>query len=176
MWLSALSADRLRNLKSVDVKLTAGLTLVTGRNGHGKTSLLEAVYLLGTAHSFRTRKLDELVGWQGGPFEFPGMSPVSRWTTAWALSSIRVCGDCSSTAPSAPRDVSRKARPRGAPDGGRCGCSATARTGAAGSSTAGSAGFVHPFERPRGLPACPRRAQRPAPQGRRRGRQASGEA
>src|SRR5580765_2359826 len=72
MWLRTLSADRLRNLKSVDVKLTAGLTLVTGRNGHGKTSLLEAAYLLGTAHSFRTRKLDELVGWQGGPLRISG--------------------------------------------------------------------------------------------------------
>lgn len=72
MWLRALNADRLRNLKSVDVKLTAGLTVVTGRNGHGKTSLLEAAYLLGTAHSFRTRKLDELVGWQGGPLRVSG--------------------------------------------------------------------------------------------------------
>jgi DNA replication and repair protein RecF len=72
MWLTALNADRLRNLKSVDVKLTAGLTLITGRNGHGKTSLLEAVYLLGTAHSFRTRRLDELVGWQGGPLRVSG--------------------------------------------------------------------------------------------------------
>jgi len=72
MWLRALSADRLRNLKSVDVKLTAGLTVVTGRNGHGKTSLLEAAYLLGTAHSFRTRSLPELVGWQGGPLRVSG--------------------------------------------------------------------------------------------------------
>lgn len=72
MWLRELSADRLRNLKSVDVKLAAGLTVVTGRNGHGKTSLLEAVYLLGTGHSFRTRKLDELVGWQGGPLRLSG--------------------------------------------------------------------------------------------------------
>ena len=72
MWLRSLRADRLRNLKSVDVPLTAGLTVVTGRNGHGKTSVLEAVYLLGTAHSFRTRKLDELVGWQGGPLRVGG--------------------------------------------------------------------------------------------------------
>jgi len=72
MWLRAISADRLRNLKSVDVTLPAGLTVVTGRNGQGKTSLLEAAYLLGTAHSFRTRKLDELVGWQGGPLRVSG--------------------------------------------------------------------------------------------------------
>jgi len=72
MWLRAISADRLRNLKSVDIELPAGLTLVTGRNGQGKTSLLEAAYLLGTAHSFRTRKLDELVGWQGGPLRVTG--------------------------------------------------------------------------------------------------------
>jgi len=72
MWLRALNADRLRNLKTVDVKLSTGLTLVTGRNGHGKTSLLEAAYLLGTAHSFRTRKMEELVGWQGGPLRVSG--------------------------------------------------------------------------------------------------------
>jgi DNA replication and repair protein RecF len=72
MWLRAISADRLRNLKSVDVELPAGLTVVTGRNGQGKTSLLEAAYLLSTAHSFRTRKWDELVGWQGGPLRVSG--------------------------------------------------------------------------------------------------------
>ncbi len=72
MWLRSLHADRLRNLKSVDVRLTPGLTLITGRNGHGKTSVLEAAYLLATAHSFRTRKLDELVGWQGGPLKVAG--------------------------------------------------------------------------------------------------------
>jgi DNA replication and repair protein RecF len=72
MWLRTLSADRLRNLTSVDVELPSGLTVVTGRNGHGKTSLLEAVYLLGTGHSFRTRHLDELVGWRGGPLRVSG--------------------------------------------------------------------------------------------------------
>lgn len=72
MWLRAISADRLRNLKSVDLALPAGLTVVSGRNGHGKTSLLEAAYLLGTAHSFRTRRWDELVGWEGGPLRVSG--------------------------------------------------------------------------------------------------------
>jgi len=72
MWLRSIGADRLRNLKSVDLELPPGLTVVTGRNGQGKTSLLEAAYLLATAHSFRTRRWDELVGWQGGPLRISG--------------------------------------------------------------------------------------------------------
>ena len=55
MLARALEADRLRNLKAVALELPAGLTVVTGRNGQGKTSLLEAIYLLGTGRSFRTR-------------------------------------------------------------------------------------------------------------------------
>lgn len=69
MWLRALQADRLRNLRSVDLSLGAGLTVVFGRNGHGKTSLLEAVYLAATAHSFRTRRLDDLIARSGGPLK-----------------------------------------------------------------------------------------------------------
>ena len=82
MWLRALHADKLRNLKSVAVEFAAGLTVVTGRNGQGKTSLLEAAYLAGTAHSFRTRRMDDLVERQGGPLrvlaEISGLSGDRR--------------------------------------------------------------------------------------------------
>ena len=72
MQLRVVEVDRLRNLKAVGLELPAGLTLVTGRNGQGKTSLLEAVYLLGTGRSFRARKLEELVAWKGGPLRVAG--------------------------------------------------------------------------------------------------------
>ena len=72
MNLEALRAERLRNLKEIDLRLPAGLTLVGGGNGQGKTSLLEAAYLLGTGRSFRTRKLDELVCWKNGPISVAG--------------------------------------------------------------------------------------------------------
>jgi DNA replication and repair protein RecF len=61
MWLTKLEADRVRNLEAVDLDLPAGLTVVLGRNGQGKTSLLESAYLLGTGRSFRSRRLDDLV-------------------------------------------------------------------------------------------------------------------
>ena len=72
MQLRTLEVDRLRNLKAVRLALPAGLTLLTGRNGQGKTSLLEAVYLLGTGRSFRARRLEELVAWEGGPLRVAG--------------------------------------------------------------------------------------------------------
>ena len=72
MWLRDIEADRLRNLKAVSLGLASGLTMVTGKNGQGKSSLLEAIYLLGTGRSFRTRKLAELIEWSGGPTRASG--------------------------------------------------------------------------------------------------------
>ena len=72
MWLTEIEVDRLRNLGRSGSELPAGLTVVAGRNGQGKTSLLEAVYLLATGRSFRTRRLDELVSWNGGPLRVAG--------------------------------------------------------------------------------------------------------
>ena len=86
MQLRTLEVDRLRNLKAVRLALPAGLTLLTGRNGQGKTSLLEAVYLLGTGRSFRARRLEEIVAWEGGPLRVAG--EVTRRTGEVRLSVV----------------------------------------------------------------------------------------
>jgi DNA replication and repair protein RecF len=70
--LARLEADRVRNLKKVQLELGEGLTIILGENAQGKTSLLEAVYLLATGRSFRTRKLDEIVSWDGPPARAAG--------------------------------------------------------------------------------------------------------
>lgn len=72
MLLTALRAEHLRNLRDVDLRLPRGLTVVGGGNGEGKTSLLEAMYLLGTGRSFRTRRVEELVRWNEGPMRVRG--------------------------------------------------------------------------------------------------------
>jgi DNA replication and repair protein RecF len=72
MRLTRLAVERLRNLKAIEVELPEGLTVIAGGNGEGKTSLLEAVYLLGTGRSFRTRKTDEAVSFDGGPLVVRG--------------------------------------------------------------------------------------------------------
>lgn len=53
MHLRILRADGLRCLSGVDLRPAAGFNLVTGPNGSGKTSLLEAIHLLSHGRSFR---------------------------------------------------------------------------------------------------------------------------
>jgi DNA replication and repair protein RecF len=43
-----------------------GLNVLVGRNGQGKTSLLEALHVLLTGRSFRTAKLADCLGWDAG--------------------------------------------------------------------------------------------------------------
>lgn len=52
-----LEAQGFRNLESMSQLLAAGSHLVVGNNGAGKTSLLEAIYLLATTRSFRTPRI-----------------------------------------------------------------------------------------------------------------------
>jgi DNA replication and repair protein RecF len=59
--LLALEVEGLRCLRPTRLELHTHVNLVTGANGAGKTSLLEAIYLLGRGRSFRTRHTEKLV-------------------------------------------------------------------------------------------------------------------
>ena len=61
MRLKSLRARGFRNLVDLQLSTDAPLVLFHGENGQGKTNLLEAIYLLATLKSFRTRKNRELV-------------------------------------------------------------------------------------------------------------------
>jgi DNA replication and repair protein RecF len=60
MHVSYVAAEGFRNL-SGRLEGQPGLNFLWGRNGHGKTGWLEAVYLLGGTKSFRTRLSHELI-------------------------------------------------------------------------------------------------------------------
>lgn len=61
MTLVRLEISCLRNLRQVSLEPGPAINLFHGLNGSGKTSLLEAVHLLGLGRSFRTLKARRLV-------------------------------------------------------------------------------------------------------------------
>jgi len=61
MQLRRLTVRNLRTLADVCVDVDADLLVITGANGSGKTSFLEAIHLLGTGRSFRTRGVQDVV-------------------------------------------------------------------------------------------------------------------
>ena len=61
MSLGRLQVTDFRCLQSVELQLDPQFTLISGPNASGKTSLLEAMYVLGRGRSFRTRRLEHLI-------------------------------------------------------------------------------------------------------------------
>lgn len=52
-----------RNLAEQAVSFSAGVNFISGRNGEGKTNLLEAIYVLSLSKSFRSCRTQELIRW-----------------------------------------------------------------------------------------------------------------
>jgi DNA replication and repair protein RecF len=61
MSLIEMAVEDLRCLHRVDFTLDPRRNLIWGSNGSGKTSLLEALFLLGRGRSFRTRNSERLI-------------------------------------------------------------------------------------------------------------------
>jgi recombinational DNA repair ATPase RecF len=61
MALAELTVQDLRCIDNAELNLSPGTTLLYGANGAGKTSILEAIYLLGRGRSFRTRLNERLI-------------------------------------------------------------------------------------------------------------------
>lgn len=59
--LEHLTAKNFRIIRELDLGLAAGINVIQGRNGSGKTSLLEMIYLLGTGKSFRTSRAADYI-------------------------------------------------------------------------------------------------------------------
>lgn len=56
MSLKTISVHGFRNLADTELHFSPHLNFFTGNNGAGKTNLLEAIYVAGTASSFRVRE------------------------------------------------------------------------------------------------------------------------
>ncbi len=61
MHLVNLQLDHFRNFTAETVELSDGTNLLSGKNGQGKTNLLESIYILGHGKSYRTAHVRECV-------------------------------------------------------------------------------------------------------------------
>lgn len=64
MYLSHLTLSNFRNLVELELELPPGVVVFFGPNAQGKTTLLEAVYLLALARSFRAENEREVLNFQ----------------------------------------------------------------------------------------------------------------
>ena len=61
MYIEWLQIQNVRNLTNIRIHPAAQLNVLTGPNASGKTSVLEALYLLSRARSFRTARINEVI-------------------------------------------------------------------------------------------------------------------
>lgn len=61
MTIQRLNLTHFRNIAAADLEPAAGINVLVGENASGKTSLLEAIYLLSLVRSFRSKKLNNLI-------------------------------------------------------------------------------------------------------------------
>lgn len=64
MRIVNLKTKNFRNLFSLDLKLNSGITILYGKNGQGKTNIVESIYVLSKTSSFRTNHNKELIEYQ----------------------------------------------------------------------------------------------------------------
>ena len=61
MKINTITIADFRVIRNIDLTLSSGLNLITGANGMGKTSILEAIYVLGRGRSFRNRSAGHFI-------------------------------------------------------------------------------------------------------------------
>lgn len=62
IYFESLKLCGFRNFNDESIAFAPGTNVILGQNGHGKSNLLEAIYLICTGRSFRTSHVKELIG------------------------------------------------------------------------------------------------------------------
>ena len=70
--ISKVFISKVRSLESMDCHFDAGINVICGPNGCGKTTILESIHLLAQGFSFRSRDLRELITWKQNEFILRG--------------------------------------------------------------------------------------------------------
>jgi len=66
--LTKISINNFRCFKNVDLQLSPGINFFYGKNGSGKTSILESVFIFSSGKSFKSSNLASLVNYENDKF------------------------------------------------------------------------------------------------------------
>lgn len=73
MSVQKLDIFRLRNIQQASIEPVEKLNLISGKNASGKSSLLEAIFILGRGRSFRTAKIHQAISFNQSDFVVSAM-------------------------------------------------------------------------------------------------------
>ena len=75
MEINSIKMISFRNHEKTNIDFASGLTIIWGKNGTGKTSILEAIYGLSVWKSFKTNNKRELIKKGSSGFFLRGVFP-----------------------------------------------------------------------------------------------------
>lgn len=87
--LQQLRLEDFRNVAHADLRLSPGANIIVGANGSGKTSVLEAVYMLATARSFRAGRATSVIRFGTGETRLFGKFRIGERSHRVGLSRAR---------------------------------------------------------------------------------------
>ncbi|MBD1388152.1 DNA replication/repair protein RecF [Neiella sp. HB171785] len=68
MTISRLAIQAVRNISELSINPSTGFNFIYGKNGAGKSSVLEAIHMLGSGRSFRTHRHKQLIQYEQQDF------------------------------------------------------------------------------------------------------------
>lgn len=78
MAIRKFSLINFRNYERENIQFTPGINVLIGKNGQGKTNVLEGLYFLLTGKSYRVQRESEMVRWGEKEFDLYGEFALSR--------------------------------------------------------------------------------------------------
>ncbi len=85
--LQRLVINQFRNLSNLSIQAHPKFNLITGANGSGKTSILEAIYFLSHGRSFRTQRMARLI--QESQKDFTLFAEILQQDKTYQLGTLR---------------------------------------------------------------------------------------
>lgn len=82
MIIKQIAAENFRNIEMLDISFSDGVNILYGNNAQGKTNLVEAIYYLACAKSFRGAKDKELIRFEASQSRINSLIHASERDTA----------------------------------------------------------------------------------------------